>query len=200
MRACGTQTLHCHSADMRSYLPNETQPLSLHLAPDLATAGIAHHRTNLSICRMALVLAGVTFVALSGLRGVSPDDAGASDPDVTAGQALAGILLTLLSQFVGAHLHAFRPACSHRHIIPAVCGTQVVTVASAHCMPSRSALTCTKHPCAAAGQMILEELLLGDVHLHPYELLGWEGLFGTVFMLGISLPVVGMIPGASVCA
>ncbi len=48
--------------------------------------------------------------------------------------------------------------------------------------------------------MILEELLLGDVHLHPYELLGWEGLFGTVFMLGISLPVVGMIPGAPVCA
>ncbi len=54
---------------------------------------------------MALVLAGVAFVALSGLRGVSPDDAGASGPDVTASQALAGILLTLLSQFVGAHLH-----------------------------------------------------------------------------------------------
>ena len=47
--------------------------------------------------------------------------------------------------------------------------------------------------------MILEELLLGDVHLHPYELLGWEGLFGTVFMLGISLPIVGMIPGACLC-
>ena len=44
--------------------------------------------------------------------------------------------------------------------------------------------------------MILEELLLGDVHLHPYELLGWEGLFGTLFMLCISLPVVGIIPGS----
>ena len=50
------------------------------------------------------MLAGVAFVALSGLRGVSPDDAGASGPDVTSAQALAGILLTLLSQFVGAHL------------------------------------------------------------------------------------------------
>ena len=49
------------------------------------------------------MLAGVTFVALSGLRGVLADDAGASGPDVTPAQALAGILLTLLSQFVGAH-------------------------------------------------------------------------------------------------
>ena len=50
---------------------------------------------------------------------------------------------------------------------------------------------------AAAGQMILEELLLGDVHLHPYELLGWEGLFGTLFMICLSLPIVGIIPGAT---
>ena len=56
------------------------------------------------------------------------------------------------------------------------------------------------HLRAAAGQMILEELLLGDVHLHPYELLGWEGLFGTIFMLGVSLPIVGMIPGAGCCS
>ena len=47
----------------------------------------------------------------------------------------------------------------------------------------------------AAGQMILEELLLVDVHLHPYELLGWEGLFGTIFMICLSLPIVGIIPG-----
>ena len=53
--------------------------------------------------RMALVLAGVTCVALSGLRGVSHDDAGVTKPDVTPAQALAGVLLTLLSQFVGAH-------------------------------------------------------------------------------------------------
>ncbi len=45
--------------------------------------------------------------------------------------------------------------------------------------------------------MILEELLLGDVHLHPYELLGWEGLFGTIFMICLSLPIVGIIPGLS---
>ena len=50
--------------------------------------------------------------------------------------------------------------------------------------------------CAAAGQMILEELLLSDVHLHPYELLGWEGLFGTLFMVAVSLPLAMLIPGA----
>ncbi len=50
---------------------------------------------------MGLVMAGVTFVALSGLAGVSHQDPGARVPDVTPAQALAGILLTLLSQFVG---------------------------------------------------------------------------------------------------
>ena len=48
------------------------------------------------------MMAGVTFVALSGLAGVSHRDPGASAPDVTPAQALAGVLLTLLSQFVGA--------------------------------------------------------------------------------------------------
>lgn len=149
------------------------------------------------------MLAGVAFVALSGLRGVSPDnDAAASGPDVTASQALAGILLTLLSQFVGAP-----PATPRSRILFALkrfedfTGVQraISHAYAAHivdfCPP-----TSVWHPYAAAGQMILEELLLGDVHLHPYELLGWEGLFGTVFMLGISLPIVGMIPGAAVCA
>ena len=51
---------------------------------------------------MALVVLGVTFVALSGLHGVSHHDSGASKTDATAAEALAGILLTLLSQFVGA--------------------------------------------------------------------------------------------------
>ena len=43
--------------------------------------------------------------------------------------------------------------------------------------------------------MILEELMLNDVRLHPYELLGWEGVFGTAFMLLVSLPLAMVIPG-----
>ena len=45
-------------------------------------------------------------------------------------------------------------------------------------------------------QLVLEEVLLSDVHLHPYELLGWEGVFGTVFMAA-ALPVLHVLPGAS---
>ena len=48
---------------------------------------------------------------------------------------------------------------------------------------------------AAAIQLVLEEVLLSDVHLHPYELLGWEGIFGTAFM-AVALPVLHELPGA----
>ena len=69
----------------------------------MRTRGLVDNQAELLIVRrMALVIAGVTFVALSGLSGVSHSHAGASKPDVTPAEALAGILLTLLSQFVGA--------------------------------------------------------------------------------------------------
>ena len=48
---------------------------------------------------------------------------------------------------------------------------------------------------AAAIQLVLEEVLLSDVHMHPYELLGWEGVFGTAFM-AVALPVLHVLPGA----
>ena len=48
---------------------------------------------------------------------------------------------------------------------------------------------------AAAIQLVLEEVLLSDVHMHPYELLGWEGVFGTIFM-AVALPVLHVLPGA----
>ena len=48
---------------------------------------------------------------------------------------------------------------------------------------------------AAAIQLVLEEVLLSDVHMHPYELLGWEGVFGTAFM-AVALPILHVLPGA----
>lgn len=44
---------------------------------------------------------------------------------------------------------------------------------------------------------MLEELLLSDVHLHPYELLAYEGAFGTLFMLCVCLPLAMLIPGGN---
>ncbi len=49
---------------------------------------------------------------------------------------------------------------------------------------------------AAAVQLVLEEVLLSDVHMHPYELLGWEGVFGTLFM-AVALPVLHVLPGTA---
>ena len=76
--------------------------LNLILTVNTSVNPVGHRLFVCTACRMTLVMAGVAFVALSGLVGVSHQDAGAPKPDVTPAQALTGILLTLLSQFVGA--------------------------------------------------------------------------------------------------
>ena len=42
---------------------------------------------------------------------------------------------------------------------------------------------------------MLEELLMTDVQMHPFELLSWEGVFGTLFMV-VALHVLNTMPGA----
>ena len=48
---------------------------------------------------------------------------------------------------------------------------------------------------AGATQLVLEELLMTDVQMHPFELLSWEGVFGTIFMV-FALLTFNAIPGA----
>ena len=55
------------------------------------------------------------------------------------------------------------------------------------------AITCTQNP-AGALQLVLEEMLMGDVHMHPFEVLGWEGVIGTAFML-VTLALATVVPG-----
>ncbi len=45
-----------------------------------------------------------------------------------------------------------------------------------------------------ATQLVLEELLMTDVQMHPFELLSWEGVFGTIFMV-FALLTFNAIPG-----
>ena len=47
-----------------------------------------------------------------------------------------------------------------------------------------------------ATQLVLEELLMTDVQMHPFELLSWEGVFGSIFMF-FTLLVLNVVPGAS---
>ena len=42
---------------------------------------------------------------------------------------------------------------------------------------------------------MLEELLMTDVQMHPFELLSWEGVFGTIFMV-FALVTFNAMPGA----
>eukprot|EP00193_Tetraselmis_chui_P018154 CAMPEP_0177782328 /NCGR_PEP_ID=MMETSP0491_2-20121128/18392_1 /TAXON_ID=63592 /ORGANISM="Tetraselmis chuii, Strain PLY429" /LENGTH=668 /DNA_ID=CAMNT_0019302587 /DNA_START=82 /DNA_END=2089 /DNA_ORIENTATION=+ len=46
-----------------------------------------------------------------------------------------------------------------------------------------------------ALQLVLEELLLHDLHLHPFQVLGWEGIIGMLWMGLLAGPLLYYIPG-----
>ena len=48
-----------------------------------------------------------------------------------------------------------------------------------------------------AGRLVAEEFALRGTSLHPLQVLGYEGMWGTI-LVGISLPIVWVIPGSDV--
>ena len=50
-----------------------------------------------------------------------------------------------------------------------------------------------------AGRLVAEEFALEGTSLHPLQVLGYEGMWGTI-LVGISLPIVWEIPGSDVGA
>ena len=48
-----------------------------------------------------------------------------------------------------------------------------------------------------AGRLVAEEFALTGTSLHPLQVLGYEGMWGTI-LVGISLPIVWVIPGSDV--
>ena len=48
-----------------------------------------------------------------------------------------------------------------------------------------------------AGRLVAEEFALTGTSLHPLQVLGYEGMWGTI-LVGISLPIVWVIPGSDI--
>ncbi len=48
-----------------------------------------------------------------------------------------------------------------------------------------------------AGRLVAEEFALRGTSLHPLQVLGYEGMCGTI-LVGISLPIVWVIPGSDI--
>jgi hypothetical protein len=46
--------------------------------------------------------------------------------------------------------------------------------------------------------MVLEELLLKNKKIPPLIIVGTEGLWGLVFMIGLILPIMAVVPGSDV--
>jgi hypothetical protein len=49
--------------------------------------------------------------------------------------------------------------------------------------------------CVQAAQITFEDHFLSNMDVAPLMLVGYEGVFGTIFMLGIMLPLVQHLPG-----
>ena len=46
-----------------------------------------------------------------------------------------------------------------------------------------------------AAQITFEDYFMADLAIEPLQIVGWEGIFGTFFMVAILLPVVSVTPG-----
>mmetsp|Transcript_25022 Transcript_25022/g.62973 ORF Transcript_25022/g.62973 Transcript_25022/m.62973 type:complete len:435 (-) Transcript_25022:1767-3071(-) len=46
-----------------------------------------------------------------------------------------------------------------------------------------------------ALQLVLEELLLHDLHLHPFQVVGYEGVIGMIWMTALAAPLLYFLPG-----
>jgi len=46
-----------------------------------------------------------------------------------------------------------------------------------------------------AVQLVLEELMLRDLHLHPFQVLGYEGVIGMLWMVALAAPILAAVPG-----
>ena len=57
-----------------------------------------------------------------------------------------------------------------------------------------------KFPCVSlqavqAAQITFEDYFMADLAIQPLQIVGWEGVFGTFFMVAILLPIVSVTPG-----
>ena len=46
-----------------------------------------------------------------------------------------------------------------------------------------------------AAQITFEDYFMADLAIEPLQIVGWEGVFGTLFMVAILLPIVSVTPG-----
>lgn len=49
--------------------------------------------------------------------------------------------------------------------------------------------------CVQAAQLTFEDYFMADLSVAPLKIVGVEGLFGSIIMLGALLPLVSVLPG-----
>ncbi len=54
---------------------------------------------------------------------------------------------------------------------------------------------CWRMQAVQAAQITFEDYFMADLAIEPLQIVGWEGIFGTLFMVAILLPIVSVTPG-----
>ena len=49
--------------------------------------------------------------------------------------------------------------------------------------------------CVQAAQLTFEDYFMADLSVAPLKIVGVEGLFGSIIMIGFLLPLVSILPG-----
>lgn len=49
--------------------------------------------------------------------------------------------------------------------------------------------------CVQAAQITFEDYFMADLHIEPLKIVGYEGVFGSIAMITVLLPLVSLIKG-----
>ena len=49
--------------------------------------------------------------------------------------------------------------------------------------------------CVQAAQITFEDYFMADLHIEPLKIVGYEGLFGSITMICVLLPLVALVKG-----
>eukprot|EP00798_Chlamydomonas_sp_ICE-L_P032202 gene32202-16751_t len=100
---------------------------------------------------------------------------GSATQVISQEQMLVGMGLIVVSQ--GASLST-QPPPHHRPTTP----------------PAQAPATSTSQAVQAA-QLTFEDFFMADMNIAPMKIVGFEGFFGTIFVLGIFMPIAYFSPG-----
>jgi len=191
--------------DRRALLKAERQPLLAGTSNDVAHAPIPERSVHKDHHRRVYL---AVFPAMADLIGTALTMTGLLYTTVSVNQMLRGAELVFCAMLSIVFLKRTLDRNNWTGLFLCVVGISLVGLAStlnAHEDDEESQAKQAKEwmgfalivsaQAVQASQIVIEEFLLQEIEMEPLEIVGWEGVYGTVISCLVALPIVNFIPG-----